>query len=81
MILGRADTQAPCFVCDKRTIDCHADCEPYKQWSAEHVAARDKIAQEERRNRASYLVRKASYYRNRRKRNRSGGKTPKPKRR
>lgn len=81
MMLGRTDKHAPCFGCDKRTIDCHADCEPYKQWSAEHVAAREKRVQEARKNRAAYLVRKAAYYRNRRKRNRGGGKTPKPRKR
>ena len=81
MMIGRTDTHAPCFGCDKRTIDCHADCEPYKQWSAERGAARDQRAQEARKNGAAYLVRQASYYLNRRKRHRSGGKTSRPRKR
>lgn len=81
MMIGRTDTHAPCFGCDKRTIDCHADCEAYKTWSAEHLAARGKLKQEARKNGAAYLVRQESYYRNRRKRHRSGGKTRKPRKR
>lgn len=80
-MIGRTDTHAPCFGSDKRTIECHADCEAYKKWSEERGAARDKRAKEARKNGAAYLVRQASYYRNRRKRHRSGGKTPRPRKR
>ena len=32
---------APCVRCDERRVGCHAECERYLSWSAEHRAARE----------------------------------------
>lgn len=41
---------SPCFGCVIHTINCHSECESYKEWKAEQDAARDKRNADNNRN-------------------------------
>lgn len=29
----KAPNGCPCYCCEKRTVDCHAACEEYREWA------------------------------------------------
>lgn len=45
-----------CLGCEKRHINCHADCEDYKKWKAELDEKSAKIKKEKARHKASTEV-------------------------
>ena len=36
IILSRFKTKAPCYQCDKRTSECHSNCEDYRYYYKKH---------------------------------------------
>ena len=45
----------PCKYCDKRTMDCHAECKEYKVWHIRHLIEKSRERNEEKKRQRYYV--------------------------